>query len=309
MTPQIKALRQTFALVLACMAVGATTTARAADAPAFPPYTLANTQLRTLPRSSNGRDYILYVALPGSYAKERDRKYPVFYVCDAYWCFPRMHGIRDLLVYDKVVPEYIIVGLGYAGENLNYNLMRLHELLPVKLPKAEDSGHAEEFLGVIEREIIPFVEREYRTDPSHRVLSGSSFGGVFVLYAMFTRPELFWGYIANSPVVHVGDDWMFAYEEAFAKSGRPLNTRLFMSMGSLEWPSQVESIRRFDTRLAGRKYSGLAYEFRVVEGERHGGANPEADTHALQFMFRPLAPDLAVRQAARDSTVPMPNSP
>lgn len=282
------------------MAFGAASTATLAEALAYPPYTLANTQLRTLPRASNGRDYMLYVALPESYAKEASRRYPVLYLCDGYWSFPHVYSDYGSLVGDKAVPECIIVGLGYAGENLDYGRMRLHELLPVNNGSSEDAGHAAEFLGVLEKEIIPYAEREYRANPSHRVLCGGSYGGVFTLYAMFTKPELFWGYVALSPVVNVGrwpvtspgrgpDGWMFGYEDVFAKSGRPLNARLFMSVGSLEWPEQLETIRRFDKLLVERKYPGLSYEFRMVEGGRHVGTI--AEILGLQFVFAPLAPE------------------
>jgi hypothetical protein len=70
--------------------------------------------------------------------------------------------------------------------------------------------------------VIPFVEREYRADPSHRVLGGASLGGLFTLYAMYTNPTLFSAYIAVTPAVVVGNDWLLGYEEVFAKSGRPL---------------------------------------------------------------------------------------
>jgi hypothetical protein len=298
MTAPLTPRRLAAALALGLAAVSC---AFADGAPAYPPVTLGNTELRTLPRSSNGREYKLYVGLPWSYGKEPGKKYPVVYMCDAYWCFPREYAIRDLLMVDKVVPEYIIVGIGYAGDHLDYNTERLQELLPVPFGGSPTSGHADQFLGVIEKEIIPFVEREYSADPAHRVLGGSSFGGVFTLYAMFTKPELFWAYMAISPVVSVGEwphaaagapkGWMFGYEDAFARSGRPLNTRLFMSVGSLEWKEQVESIRRFDEILSKRGYKGLSYAFDLVEGERHGGTNPEAETRGLEFLFDPLAPE------------------
>lgn len=53
------------------------------------------------------------------------------------------------------------------------------------------SGHAAEFLQTIETVIMPFIEREYRADPSCRVMAGASLGGLFTLYAIYTKPELF----------------------------------------------------------------------------------------------------------------------
>jgi hypothetical protein len=55
--------------------------------PPLPRHTLRNSELRSLPRAANGRDYLLYVALPYSYATEPGRRYPVLSVCDGYWDF------------------------------------------------------------------------------------------------------------------------------------------------------------------------------------------------------------------------------
>lgn len=268
--------------------------AAAAEAqPASPPHTIPNSQLRALPRNAAGRHYQLHVGLPGSYAKETNRRYPVVYVTDGYWDFGKLNAIYGCLVYDKVAPEFIVVGLGYVGENLDYGDLRRWELSPIPFgaggPAA--SGHAADFLRTIETEIIPFVEREYRVDPSQRVLAGASLGGLFTLYAMFTKPELFQGYIAATPAVVLGDDWLLGYEEAFAKSGRTLKARLHMSGGGDESPGFLGGALRMNQRIASRKYPGLAYQFRIIDGARHASMQLEAYTRGLQFVFAPLAPE------------------
>jgi predicted alpha/beta superfamily hydrolase len=146
-------------------------------------------------------------------------------------------------------------------------------------------------LRAIETEIIPFIEHEYRVDPKHRVMAGSSLGGLFTLYAMYTRPELFEGYIAATPAVVIGNDWLFGYEEAFAKSGRPIKARLFASGGGDESPGFLGGIKRFDQRIASRNYPGFAYQFRIIDGERHAGMQFESYTRGLRFVFAPLAPE------------------
>jgi len=84
----------------------------AADAPLFPPHTIGNSLLRVLPRNADGREYQLHIGLPASYANDKDRRYPVVFVTDGYRDFEKMNVIRGALVYDKVVPEFIVVGLG-----------------------------------------------------------------------------------------------------------------------------------------------------------------------------------------------------
>ena len=261
--------------------------------PVFPPHVIPNSELRVLPRNAAGRHYQLSIGLPGSYATDTTRRYPVVFVTDAYWDFQKVEAIRGSLVYDKLVPEFIIVGFGYAGENLNYDLLRQWELSPVELPGwgAPDSGHAAEFLQTLATEIIPFVEREYRIDPAHRVLAGSSLGGLFTLYTMYTQPGLFSAYIAAAPAVVVSNDWLLGYEEKFAQAKRALPVRLFVSGGGWESPDFLGGTQRLNERIKSRHYPGLAYEFRMIQGERHSGMQLESYVRGLQFVFAPLAPE------------------
>ncbi|MBE2212408.1 MAG: alpha/beta hydrolase [Opitutaceae bacterium] len=260
--------------------------------PAIPGHTIANSQLRVLPRNAHGRQYQLHVGLPGNYAAAPARRYPVVYVTDGYWDFEKLAAIRGTLVYDKVVPEFIIVGIGYPGEGVDYGAMRQWELSPVAMgadPAA--SGQAAKYLQSIETEIIPFIEREYRVDPGYRVLGGASLGGLFTLYAMYTKPELFQAYIAATPAVIVGNDWLLGYDEAIAKSGKPIHARVYVTGGGNESPGFLGGILRFNAQVSRRNYAGLTYEFRIIEGERHAGMQLESYTRGLRFAFAPRAPE------------------
>ena len=158
-----------------------------AEPSGYPPHVVPNTQLRVLPTTADGRNYQLHIHLPASFDKQPARRYPVLYITDAYWDFTTHINAYNSKVSDRVVPEFIIVGLGYAGSKPDYGQLRMWDLSPVKLPQPGDSGHADKFLATLEQEIIPLVERDYRGDPAHRMLAGSSLGGLFTLYAMYTR--------------------------------------------------------------------------------------------------------------------------
>ena len=255
---------------------------------------IENTEVRTLPRATNGRDYLLYVALPDSYAKEPQRRYPVFYLCDGYWDFNLVKGFYGNLIYDKVVPEFILVGFGYAGNKPDYGKLRQWDYTPVPDTRPgndpQASGHGAEFLAVVEHQFIPFMEQTYRADPSYRVLGGSSLGGLFTLYALFSKPGLFQAYVAPSPTANWADDWLFQLEEAYAQSGRKVRGRLFMTGAEKEWPDLLEAIKRFDVQLSKRANPGLAYQFRLIDGERHAGTKAESYNRGVRFAFAPLAP-------------------
>jgi predicted alpha/beta superfamily hydrolase len=278
-------------LTLAC-ALGSAGVATAQTAPSYPPHTIDNSELRVLPTNADGRSYQLHVHLPASFHKDKTRRYPVLFVTDGYWDFANMVVTYNNQVYDKVLPEMVIVGLGYAGKNLDYGSMRGWELSPVRLGAlAFGTGHADKFLASIEKDIIPFVEREYRANPEQRFIGGSSLGGLFTLYAMYTKPELFKGYIAASPAVGLDDDWLIRRARDWAKSGKPINARLYVTGAEHEWPRFLAGIKRYQAALPELKHPGLSFENRIIDGERHAGTKAEAYARGLRYVFAKLAPE------------------
>lgn len=263
--------------------------AQAQTAPAYPPHTIPNSLLRALPKNADGRSYQLHIHLPGSFAQEPKRRYPVLYVTDGYWDFATVVSSYNNLAYDKVVPEFIIVGLGYAGDNLDYGALRRWELSPVAM--GEGSGQADKFLAALERDIFPLMEREYRADPAQRFLAGSSLGGLFTLHAMYAKPERFKGYIAASPAVVVGNDWIIGQAKAHAATGKPIKARLYVTGAENEWPGFLAGIQRYQALLPALKHPELVYQNRTIDGERHAGTKAESYTRGMRFVFEPLAPE------------------
>jgi uncharacterized protein len=259
------------------------------------PEIVDHSETHVLPRAANGRDYRIAIGLPDSYGSQPAQRYPVLYVTDGYWDYKLLKSIVGGLVYDKVIPEVILVGIGYPGDAPDYGRLRRWDLTPVHDSADDDaklgeSGHAGEFLDLIERQIIPYVEGHYRADPSYRVLGGSSLGGLFALYAMLTKPALFAAYIAPSPATPYARGWLFGYEDAFAKSGKPLAARLYMTAAEREEPWFVAAVRKFEAQLRAHAYAGLTHEFKVIEGERHAGTKPESFNRGVRFAFAPRAP-------------------
>ena len=83
------------------------------------PYEIADSEVWDLPDPVSRRGYQVFVALPPSYAKEPQRRYPVLYVTDADYAFPILRQIsRRLNLEGPKVEEFILVGLSYAkGED------------------------------------------------------------------------------------------------------------------------------------------------------------------------------------------------
>jgi predicted alpha/beta superfamily hydrolase len=264
------------------------------DAGAIARHIFVDAEERPIPGVTNGRDYVIYAFLPESYEAHPERRYPVVYVCDGYWDGPLIRTIYGNLLYDKTAPEFILIGFGYPGEHADYGKLRRWDYTPAvdAVPDggAPDTGHAAEFLDVIEQTIIPRVERAYRADPSYRVLAGSSFGGLFTLYALFAKPGLFQAYVAASPSVGFANDWLFHDEAEFARSAaaRAVHARVFVSGADHERPASFGAIQRFNAQMRAHATPGIQYQYRIVDGEHHAGTKGESYSRGLRFAFAPL---------------------
>jgi predicted alpha/beta superfamily hydrolase len=246
--------------------------------------TIPGSEVRQLTSSATGRDYDIYIRVPDEYAQQPAEKYPVLYVLDGQWDFKLLDSIYGGLYYDQFVPEMIIVAITYSGDQPDYGALRAMDYTPVPDLFVQGSGDAPKFLAFLKEELQPFIESNYRADGSQRALMGSSYGGTFTLFALFTEPTLFRGYVAGSPIVTYGQRFAFQQEAEYASSHDDLPARLFLSVGELE--EIVSPVKEFMQILGERNYPSLETETRIIEGERHAGNKPEAYNRGLRFLFQ-----------------------
>ena len=245
--------------------------------------TLLHTEVRQFDSPATGRNYNIYIRLPDDYVQDEAKKYPILYVLDGQWDFKMLDSIYGGLLYDGFIPEMIIVGITYSGDNADYGALRAMDYTPVHDVFFRGSGDVPKFLTFLKEQLIPFMETNYRTDQSRRLLMGSSFGGTFTLYTMFTDPTLFSGYVASSPIVTYGGRFAFQQEAEYAEGHTDLPVRLFVGVGGLE--DIAYPVEEFTQILDGRDYPGLEMEFRVIEGEGHASNKPEAYNRGLRFVL------------------------
>jgi len=250
----------------------------------FDHVTLPGTEVRQFESSATGQSYDLYIRIPEEYEQNQAKKYPILYLLDGQWDFKLLDSIYGGLLYDGFVPEMIIVGITYSGANPNYEALRAMDYTPVYDRTIPGSGGAPKFFVFIKEELFPFIESNYRVDASRKVLMGSSFGGSFTLYTLFTEPDLFSGYVIASPAVPYGERNAFKQEANYALKHQDLPVRLFLSVGELE--SLAQPVMEFIQIVRARDYIGLEMETRTIEGERHAGNKPEAFNRGLRFMFQ-----------------------
>jgi predicted alpha/beta superfamily hydrolase len=195
-----------------------------------------------------------------------------------------MDSVLGGLVYDKFVPQMIIVGITYSGDRADYDSLRAMDYTPVAEPSLKGSGDAPKFYVFLKSELLPYIETNFRADGSRRVLMGSSFGGLFTLYSMFTDPGLFSGYVVLSPAVPFRKRFAFKQENDFAAAHKDLAVKLFIAVGEVE--DLAGPVQEYMKTLSSRGYKRLKLETRVLDGEGHASNKPEGYNRGLRFVFQ-----------------------
>jgi predicted alpha/beta superfamily hydrolase len=132
---------------------------------------------------------ILNIYLPDGY-NAKDVKFPVIYVLDADGRDQHTVPTARFLFVNGKMPKAIIVGV--------FNIDRNHDFLPDSSKEANTGGGADNFVKFFKSELIPYIDKNFKTEP-FKVLVGHSFGGVFVMHALLNEPELFDAYISIDP--------------------------------------------------------------------------------------------------------------
>ena len=268
------------------------TAAGAQVIPAAPP-----PEYREFTSKINGREYATWVLLPDSYTKDTSRRFPVVYVTDGHLSFPLISSIYRGMYLGKAdrLPELIMVGVDSKQVD-TWSAMRFVNLTPTRSLKREaelkfllrgvQTGEGPTFLRVLTKEVLPDIDRRYRTSDD-RTLTGFSLGGLFGAYALFEAPGTFRRMILGSPAFYWDDTVILKIEEQFAAARKPLHTRVFIAAGGAEGQSDMlEPFQRFVSVVNSRKYEGLFLESHIFEDETHMSSAAPIAARGLRVVFR-----------------------
>ncbi len=257
---------------------------RCLAADAVPPVNIESSEHRTLRSGKIGHTYELFVSLPYDYATS-GKTYPVLYVLDG-WHFPLLAFLQNDNIYSGRMPPVIIVNISH-GIGINPMPPRARDFTPTHTDDEPTSGGAAAFLDFLEHEVIPLIDRSYRTLPTDRGLLGHSYGGLFALYALVERPGLFQRIIAASPVAG-WDHGALLTRIRTNPPKLPVPVRLDLSAGDEgELERQLlKETTAFARLLDEVKLPNLQYRFTVYPGENHNSVRLASFPPALYWLYR-----------------------
>ena len=218
-----------------------------------------------------------WIHTPFKYKSGKDA-YPVLILQDPESEFTLATAAVDMLSENGRIPPMIVVGI----KNTN----RTRDMTPSRPAKTfgGSAGGADKFLAFIADELLPTVDRTYRTRP-YRVLVGHSLGGLFAVYALMSRPDVFQGYIAISPSLWWDDQALVKASPPFFAAHKDLRADLYLSMGS-EGQEMLGGAWKLSAVLEESKIPDLRWQFKRSPEEDHGTIPYLSIYEGLQAIFR-----------------------
>lgn len=163
---------------------------------------------------------------------------------------------------------------------------RTRDLTP---PTADTSafstaGGADRLLQFIETELIPEIDKRYRTK-EYKMLVGHSFGGLFAVHTFVHHPDVFDSYLAISPSLWWDNQKLVDQVETYLKGdGNNRKGHMYLTMGS-ETGAMLGGVRKVSALLEENPAENFYYQFDHMPDESHGSIPHLSTYKGLEFIF------------------------
>ena len=147
-----------------------------------------------------GEKRTCFIDLPDSYTdlSLADKKYPVIVLLDGNTFFKTVIGIVTFMSsvrnQNQIIPESIVVAIENVDRERDFTVTKL------KTKRPNTMGGGQLFLNFIQKELIPYIDKNFRTEPT-RTLIGHSLGGLLTLNAFMDQNNIFNAYISIDPSI------------------------------------------------------------------------------------------------------------
>lgn len=233
-------------------------------------------------------DRMLDIHLPKDYGKSQ-KTYPVLFLLDSYYNFEHAVGTVNYLILNELIPEMIIVGVRNTRRNRDFT-PQSNNLKTSDVHRLPNRGGANQFIGFLSKELIPFVDKTYRAAP-YRILVGHSLGGLFNTYSFFKEPELFNAYLTISPSLWYLNDLLKKDLDQILKDQKDFRSKFYLTIaneGGVMLGNTYKLVGKFKSYIAEHEEVDLKFEFDPMFEQTHGSIGLPAIFNGLKFIFNDL---------------------
>ena len=228
----------------------------------------------TLPSKVFNAEVPISVYLPSNYASSKV-KYPVLYDLNGFAYFTYAAGTAELLARNIEIPDMIVVGLP--------NLQDGYVPTPYE-KRGPEPTTADLSLKFLSDELIPYFDKYYRT-AGYNLLAGHSVAGLFTMYALFTRPELFSAGIASSPWFQADNQYWLKQVDKMFQAESLAGKSLYMTVGKKEQDLTLSTYTGLEKWLNAKDLKGLTWKSEWLDNVDHSSMLGQSLYNGLLFIF------------------------
>jgi len=231
--------------------------------------------------------YPVFIKLPRSYSRNKDKTYPVVYLLDGSYAFQVALGATRFPMNSGKMDEAILVAIGYS-QGSKGSSSRIRDFTPSKAKDWQlETGKAAQHIDFIAEVVFEYIKANYRINPKQRTLVGNSLGGLFAAHVLFTQPNMFESYIIGSPSVWFDNEYILSQPITKAKQ----DVRVYLSVGSKETPEfgegqdMVTGANKLADKIRQSNDQQVQLEFSIIDGAKHATAFPTTLIQGLDWLY------------------------
>ena len=249
---------------------------------------------------SEKRDCWVYVPHNDQNEKPSKQRYPVIYLLDGDEHFYSLVGLTNHLGKNAICPEMIIVGI--------VNTNRTRDLTPSRInpdsaskdgSEPDDSEGGDKFMAFLEKELMPYIDAKYPTEP-YKMLVGHSLGGLTAMNTLMRHPDLFNSYVAIDPAMLDDGKFLLQASKSLLSTTDLSRNSLFLGIANTMEPGMdtikvmtdtdrstehIRAILELSKNLADNSQNHLNYNYKYYKGESHNTIPLIAAYDALHSIF------------------------
>lgn len=255
---------------------------------------------------NENRYYSVY--LPSSYKNSPNKKYIVAYVLDGERSkFLEVSGIAQSMHsafnLKLQIPELIIVSIENTDRTRDFTPTNsLNYLDKEDITAFKNSGKADNFMNFIEKELMPKINKSFRTVPQSMII-GHSMGGLFALHCLLENPKLFSYYLLIDPSWFWDHNYIGKRGKEILEKRTDLKARVYIALANnlLDDKRHYEWGQQFYNLLRENKSSDLKVDLKYFEDEKHLTVTIPATYYGLRYVFQPY--EIDINQVTTDPTI------
>jgi predicted alpha/beta superfamily hydrolase len=244
-----------------------------------------------------GEERAALIRLPRDYARDTSARYPVLFKLDGGNGLERYAAAVDTLSDAGAIPALILVAIPNARGQRNRDMTpaRLHQEFEVSGKMATgEMGQGDRFLDFLEQELIPHIERRYRT-AAPRILAGHSRSALLVLESLLSKPTLFDARLIFSAPLLRDEQRMIADTRAFLTTHPEHRSFIYLNWGESENGGMGQSHDAMCELLRESAPKGLRWTIARASGADHQQTPLIALPEGLLNYFSPDRTSRSVR--------------